>query len=177
MKVATSCAIGLLALGLTSGPALAEKADRSKPIQIEADSLRMDDSKKSSVYEGNVLLSQGTLNIQADRIDVRQDNKGMAVGEAVGNPVRFNQKIEGRNEFIEAHSNRLEYDARTEVIKLSGSAYLKQGGDELNGGVIIYDVRSERYQAQGKGEDGKPGRVRAIIQPRTDADEAAPAKP
>lgn len=159
-----------------SGMALAEKADRGRPIQIEADSVRMDDLQKSAVYEGNVILSQGTMSINADRIDVRQDSNGMTLGEASGRPVFFQQKAEGRDDYLEAQANRLEYDARSEVIKLIGSARLRHGGDELRGGLIVYDVRTERYQAQGAGEDGKQGRVRAMIRPRNEP-EGAPVKP
>lgn len=178
-------AISLLAIaGLVAGNAWAEKDDRNRPIQIEADLVRMDDVQKTAMYEGNVILSQGTMNIAADRIDVHQDAKGMTLGVATGLPVHFQQKVEGRDEFLDAQANRLEYDARTEVIKLIGGARLKQGGDELRGGVIVYDVRTERYQAQGATEDGKQGRVRAMIQPRNQTDAApaaapdsAPAKP
>ena len=166
--------VGLLLLG--AGLAYAEKADRTRPIQIEADSVKLDDANKTAVYEGTVVFSQGTLNIAADRIAVRQDDKGMTLGEATGNPVFFQQKVEGRDEYLEARAKRLEYDARTEVIKLIGAAHLKQGGDELRGGLIVYDVRTERYQAQGSGEDGQQGRVRAMIRPRGDGETAAPAE-
>ena len=66
---------------------------------------------------------------------------------------------------MEAEANRVEYDARTEVVKLIGSAHLRQGDDDLRGALITYDMRTERYQAEGAGADGK-GRVRAVIQPR-----------
>lgn len=170
----------LAVAGLAAGAALAEKSDRGRPIQIEADSVRMDDVRKSALYEGNVSLTQGTMNISADRIEVRQDDQGMTMGEATGQPVRFQQKVEGRDEYLEAQASRLEYDARTEVIKLIGSARLKQGGDELRGGLIVYDLRTERYQAQGAAGDGKQGRVRAMIRPRNEpapAPDKAPAKP
>jgi lipopolysaccharide export system protein LptA len=163
--------------GLGAGSALAEKEDRNRPIQIEADLVRFDDTKKTAMYEGNVILSQGTMSINADRIDIHQDDKGMTLGEATGQPVRFQQKAEGRDEYLDAQANRLEYDARTEVIKLIGGARLKLGGDELRGGVIVYDVRTERYQAEGGVADGRQGRVRAMIQPRKQGDGAADAAP
>lgn len=154
-----------LALALPT-TALADKADRLQPIQIEADSLRMDDSRKTAVYEGNVILTQGSLQMRADRIDVRQDDKGMASGEATGRPVTFRQKVEGRKQFIEAQANRIEYDAQREILRLVGSASLRQGEDEVRGGLIVYDIRAESYRAQGGVEGSSPGRVRAVIAPR-----------
>lgn len=152
---------------LAPASVLAEKADRSRPIQIEADSVRMDDVQKTAVYEGNVILTQGTLAIKADRIDVHQDDAGMSKSEAIGQPVSFRQKMEGRDEFLEARARRIDYDARTETMKLIGNAYVSRGSDELRGGVIVYDVRKERYQAEGASEDNKQGRVRAMIRPHS----------
>jgi lipopolysaccharide export system protein LptA len=174
---------GLLLLALAAaagGVAWAETADRSRPIHIEADAVRLDDARKIAVYEGGVVLSQGTLHITADRIDVRQDDQGMVSGEAAGQPVTFRQKLEGRDEYLEGQARRLEYDARAEVMKLIGSAYLKQGGDELRGGAIVYDLRTERYQAQGAADAVTPGRVRAVIRPRAQPGGTAdgtPARP
>jgi lipopolysaccharide export system protein LptA len=179
MTAVTDCASAVLVCGLlAAAPALAEKADRQRPIQIEADSVRMDDARKTAVYEGNVVLVQGTLNIRAERIDVRQDERGMVSGDATGRPVQFRQKMEGKSEFIEAQATRIEYDAHTEVLKLIGSAWLKQGQDELRGGLIVYDMRTELYQAQGGGEGASAGRVRAVLRPRNpDEAEQPPRKP
>lgn len=157
-------------------PAQAEKADRQRPIQIEADSVRLDDARKVAVYEGNVVLVQGTLNIRADRIDVRQDERGMSSGEAVGRPVQFRQKMEGRNEYVEAQAERIEYDAHAEVLKLLGSAWLKQGQDELRGGLIVYNMRTELYQAQGGSEGASQGRVRALLRPRGQDESGQPSR-
>src|SRR5262249_45695119 len=87
---------GLIALlaGLSVTPALAEKSDRNKPVNIEADKLTIDDNKKESVFEGNVTLTQGSLMLKADRIVVKQDAQGFNYGFAYGKPAYFRQKRE-----------------------------------------------------------------------------------
>jgi lipopolysaccharide export system protein LptA len=145
-------------------PARAEKADRDRPVQIEADSVRFDDLKKVAIYEGNVMLSQGTFLLLAERIEVWQDDKGFSGGHAVGKPVRFRQKLEGKNEFAEGYADRVEHDAEKETMKMIGNARLKQADDDLRGNLIVYNTRTEVYEASGIG--GASGRVRAIIQPR-----------
>jgi lipopolysaccharide export system protein LptA len=147
-------------------PALAEKADRNRPVQIEADSVHMDDANKTAQYVGRVILTQGTMSMLADRIDVSQDAQGMASGVAIGKPVHFKQKMDGRAESMEAEATRVEYDARTELVKLIGSAHLKQGDDDLRGDLITYDMNTERYQAQGSRSSDGTGRVHAVIHPR-----------
>jgi lipopolysaccharide export system protein LptA len=177
MRLIAESGLILLLCGLcAAGPALAEKADRSRPIQIDADTVHVDDAVKSVVYEGHVVLTQGTMSMRADRIDVNQDDQGMASGIATGKPVYFRQKADGRNEYMEAEANRVEYDARTEVVKLIGSAHLKQGDDDLRGALIIYDMNTERYQAKGADTGNATGRVHAVIQPRNKG-AAEPKKP
>lgn len=159
----------------------AERADRDKPINVEADSVRMDDVKKVATYDGHVVLTQGTLMITADRIEVRQDDKGVVSGLATGNPVYFRQKMEASSEYAEGWAERIEYDGQGDKIRLLGQARLKRGIDELRGNLITYDSSSEFFQAKG-GTSGASGRVRAVIRPRNNANTsgtptAVPAKP
>jgi len=156
-------------------PAHAEKADKTKPVNLEADSVRVEDVKKTAVYEGHVVLTQGTLMMRADRIDVQQDDQGFSNGDASGKPVYFRQKMEGREEFTEGWAERIVYDGRIDKLKLSGQARLKRGDEDLRGNLIVYDAKSEFYQAQGS-SDGLRGRVRAVIHPKQTAHVDAPAQ-
>jgi lipopolysaccharide export system protein LptA len=142
----------------------AEKADKDRPVQIEADSVRFDDMKKVAVYEGNVSMSQGSFLLLADRIEVWQDDKGFSGGNASGAPVRFRQKLEGKNDYAEGYADRIEHDAVKETMRMIGNARLKQGEDDLRGNLIVYNTLTEVYEATGAGSAS--GRVRAIIQPR-----------
>jgi lipopolysaccharide export system protein LptA len=73
-------------------PARAEKADRDKPTQIEANRMSADDVKRMTIFEGNVILTKGTIAVRAERIVVRQDAEGFQLTTATGAPVRFKQK-------------------------------------------------------------------------------------
>lgn len=161
--------LGLAILGMT--PAHAERADREKPITLEANKVTIDDIKRVQILEGNVILTQGTLMIQSDRIVVTEDQYGFQRGVAFGGPgglARFKQKREGSEEWIEGEGERIEYDTRTEVAELFHRAWIKSGQDQLKGEYIWYDAISERYLASaGESSLKKPSRVRAIIQPKT----------
>jgi lipopolysaccharide export system protein LptA len=166
MNMRVECLLGcLLLLAL---PAHAEKADKTKPVNLEADSVRVEDAKKTAVYEGHVVLTQGTLMMTADRIEVQQDDQGFSSGDASGKPVYFRQKMDGRDEFAEGWAERIVYDSRTDKLKLSGQARLKRGDEDLRGSLITYDAKSEFYQAKGS-SDGVHGRVRAVILPKNTA--------
>lgn len=150
-------------------PAQAERADRDKPVHVESDTVRMDDLQKIAVYEGKVILTQGTLRLQADRVEVRQDAEGFLTGTALGKPVHFRQRLDGKGDWVDAWANRVEYDARKNQVRLIGDAFLKKGEEELRGDLITYDARSELYQASGGLPGQKPGRVRAVIMPFKDS--------
>lgn len=177
----------LAVLAVCASGARAEKADRDKPVNIEADRMSYDDLRQVNVFEGSVTLTQGTLLIRADRLTVRQDAEGFQRGIAEKGPggfAYFRQKRDGLDEYVEGWGERIEYDARSEKAELSTRARIVRGGDEVRGGVIVYDGRSEFYSVTGARPGGAPerdsdGRVRAVIQPRANAEPATgkPAPP
>ena len=171
----------LLASSLTT-PVLAERADRDKPVNLESDRMNADDAKKTSVFEGRVVLTQGTLVIRADRLTVKQDSQGFQFGTAVGNPASFRQKREGFEEIIEGEAERIEYDGRADRVEFFNRARLRRDcGDDVVGNYISYDAKTEQFSVQSaKGTvAGKDERVRAVIMPRNPkaASDKAPCAP
>jgi lipopolysaccharide export system protein LptA len=171
-----TCCLGL------AGPAQAERADRSKPINLESDRMRVDDVQKTSVFEGKVVMTQGTLTIRADKVTVRQDQEGYQYGSASGNPASFRQKRDGANEYIDGEADRIEYNGKLDKVELFNHARLKrEPADEVRGNYISYDSRTEYFTVTGgagPAASGSPdARVHAVIQPRItgEAAEKAPA--
>ncbi len=162
-------------------PASAEKADREKPINIEADRVTVDDAKQISNFEGRVVLTQGTLVIRGDRMEVRQDNQGFNSGTTWGNLAYFRQKREGYDEYIEGWAERIEYDGRADKLQMFNRASMKKtGGDEVRGNYISYDANTEFFQVIGGGSkaaaESPDRRVRAVLQPKPKA-KPAPQPP
>ena len=153
-----------------SNHVLAESADRDKPIDLEADSVKVDDAKQISTYSGNVILTQGTLVIHADKLIVREDKEGFQHSTSLGNPTTFKQKSEGKNEYMEGSAQRIEYDGRMDKVQLYTKAWVKRGEDIVHGDYIMYDANAEYAEVIGgaKSSEGgtSSGRVRAIIQPK-----------
>lgn len=163
----------------------AEKADKDKPTQIDANRMSSDDARRISIFEGNVVLSKGTILVRADRITVRQDAEGFQISTASGTPARFRQKRDGKEEWIEGEALFIEIDDKKEKVELREKARILRDKDEVRGDLISVDTRSEFFSVTG----GKSavtganpeGRVRAVIQPKARSDEsagtAAPAVP
>ena len=179
-----------LAAGLVA-PVAAEKADRGKPLSIEADQPgTLDLIKQVVVFNGNVVVAQGTMAIRADKVEVRERPDGhrsaTALGSA-GKPASFRQKREGVDETIEGQAERIEYDSRGDVVRFAGNAQVRRlrgatPADEITGNLITYDNGNETFSVQG----GAPaaatagasapagGRVRVVISPRPEAAASAP---
>lgn len=178
----------LLALALSALPAVAEKADRTKPMNVEADSLKYDDLRQTSVFSGKVVVTKGSIVIRGARVTVKQDPEGYQFGTVTAEPGKrafFRQKRDNVDEFIEGEADTIEYDGRADRVKFIGRAELRRlrgetVNDETSGAVITYDNSNDQFSVDGAasagGSPANPGgRVRATIAPRTTA--SAPAAP
>jgi len=177
-----------LALALTTAalPAGAERADRNKPMNVEADALKYDDLKQTSVFTGKVVVTKGTILIRGARIDVRQDAEGYQYGIVTAEPGKlafYRQKREGVDEFIEGEGETIEYDGKADKVKFIKRAEMRRIrsgtlADEVVGSLITYDNTTDVFSV-----DGGPtspaigGRVRAVLTPKPGASGPAPSGP
>jgi lipopolysaccharide transport periplasmic protein LptA len=146
--------------------------------------MSADDVKRLTIFEGNVILTKGTIAVRAERIVVRQDAEGFQLTTATGAPVRFKQKQdpkEGEKEgrWMDGEALRVEIDERKQTLELFDNARVNRGGDEVAGAYIFVDQSSDFFQvtnAKG-GKEGQPaGRVTAVIQPKAGVGAKSDAK-
>ena len=169
----TLSVITTLILLLVIPSAQAEKADKNKPVNLEADTVTMDDINKTSLYQGNVILIQGTLTLRADQVQAKQNDQGLQSVTAIGRPVAFRQKLDARDEYLEGFADRIEFDNVKSQLELIGNARLRRGQDELRGAQISYNANTEFYRVIGQPNAQSPaGRVRAVIRPKPAPDSA-----
>lgn len=195
MKQLPAPLIFALLCSIAVPPAHAEKADRDKPMNIEADSLRYDDIKQTSVFTGRVVLTKGTIVIRGARVEVRQDADGHQYGVVTASPeapAYYRQKREGLDEYMEGVADSIEYDGRADRVRLVRNAQLRRLrgtvlADEMNGNLIVYDHGTDVFTVDGGAPAGNPsaktipattgGRVRAVLTPRSTPAGAAIATP
>lgn len=170
------CAAALLC----APAAWAEKADRNKPMTIDADKpMRLDYERQVYVIAGNVLISQGTLQLRAEKVELREGKDGRRNATAIGDaqrPASYRQKLDAPQEWAEATAERIEYDSRSETLRMSGNAQWRrvrnnEVADEITGHSIVWDQRSSTVDVSGGvASNANPGgRVRAVFAPRPDA--------
>jgi lipopolysaccharide export system protein LptA len=185
VALASACAAHLLQalLVLACGPVFAERADKNKPLNLEADSARYDDAKKIMVAEGAVLITKGTMVMRAAKIEQREDKEGnqfLVATPKAGERVYFRQKREGLDEFMEGEAERVEYDSKADVLKLVGRAVMRRlrsgaVADESSGNQIVFNNYTETLSLNGApagaanaAGTASAGRVRMMLSPKLD---------
>ena len=174
-------------LALTSPWVAAENADKSKPMNIEADSLRYDDARQVSVFTGRVVITKGSIVIRGQQVEVRQDAQGNQFGTVTASstePAFFRQKREAVDEFIEGDAQTIEYDSKADTVRFVQKAQLRRFrgatlADQISGAVIVYDNSKDLFTVDGavkqSGVVTPGGRVRAMLSPKPEG--TAPATP
>jgi lipopolysaccharide export system protein LptA len=175
-----------LAPSLLAPAALAERADRTKPLTMESDQpCTVDLVRQVSICTGNVVIAQGTLVIRADRVELREGADGYRNATAIGasgKPATYKQRRDGGEEQLEGSAERVEYDARADTLRFVGSAQVRRmrgsvPSEDIQGSVIVWDNAAELFSVQGgTATPSNPGgRVRAVLSPRAEAASAASA--
>jgi lipopolysaccharide export system protein LptA len=172
-RLAAPALVAALAALALAPLACAESADRDKPINFSGDAGDADLQARGGNLSGNVIITQGTLTLRADRIVFRQNADNSLSATAFGNPVAIRQKRDGVDEYYEGYAQRIEYDGSKDLVELFDNALLKRGQDELRSNYISYNVAAELFKAEGRAgatpDPAGPGaRVRGMFQPKSD---------
>ena len=159
----------------TATGAHAEKADRDKPMNIEADTLKHDDQQQLTTFTGKVQMTKGSLVLKAHRMEVKQDGQGNQVAKLWAEPgerIFFRQKREALEEFTEGEAETAVYNSQADTLTLTTRAELRllRGtvvADRIQGQQILVNNTTEVFTVDGKPNTGSGNqRVKATITPR-----------
>jgi lipopolysaccharide export system protein LptA len=175
MKIHLILLLSSLAAVFTATGAHAEKADRDKPMNIEADALKHDDQQQLTTFTGKVQMTKGSLVLKAHRMEVKQDAQGNQVAKLwaeAGERIFFRQKREGLEEFTEGEAETAVYNSQADTVTLSTRAELRmlrgsQVADRIQGQQILVNNTTEVFMVDGKPNTATGNqRVKATITPR-----------
>ena len=130
--------------------------DAKKPIEIKAYTVIIDERKGLSTYTGNAEVVQGSLTLNAEKIQLFSSQKEVIKVIAKGDKnklAHYKQNQPNQSRFIEATALNITYLIKKEFVHLKGKAHLVQGFDSFSGGTLDYDIKNDKVIAQ-KSEDG-----------------------
>jgi lipopolysaccharide export system protein LptA len=180
--------VALAALCAVAAGVQAEKSDRTKQMVIEADRPGIVDLQHQVVvFNGNVSITQGTLSVRADRVELRETGDGYRSATATGSPGKpasYRQKRDGVDETVEGVADRIEFDGRAQTLRFVGNGAVRRMrgsvvADEITGALIVWDANAEVFSVQGGAvsPDNPGGRVRAVLSPPGGGASAPPVAP
>ena len=146
----------LIVLMFFSTFSLALSTDAEQPIEIEADSVVVDELLGFNEFTGNAEVRQGSLLMTAQLIQVQTNTDGVETMLARGTkktPAKYSQNQENQARFIEATATLITYDVNKGMIFLEGDAHLIQGFDSFSGEKLNYDINNDKVIVKGS-EDG-----------------------
>ena len=140
--------------------------DRDQPIEIEADELEVRELEGISIYQGNVKLVQGSLEINADRVVIHfNEANELTLMEMTGTPATLRQLDDNQQEMW-GEAKQIDYTQSKSLLELRDSARLSQAGDIIESDVIRINTESSSLQA---GSTESDQRVKMLIQPKQDS--------
>lgn len=162
--------IGVLTVSPIMISANALPSDANQPIRLLADRATYVERTGVTTYSGNVMIEQGTLKITADNITLNlTDNRKIALASATGKPATFGQVITQDKGIAKGRANRIEYNAITGIVTLTGNAKLTQNGSSFSGNTIRYSLKAGDIEANA----GSGQRVELVFPPNGEASQKA----
>lgn len=136
--------------------------DTDKPIHIDSDQQSLDMDSNVATFTGNVIVTQGTIKINADKVVVTRPGgeQGKEVVEGFGNPATFYQ-MQDNGKPVKGHASKMRYELQNDYVVLTGNAWLEQLDSNIKGDKITYLVKEQKMQAFS--EKGK--RVTTVLVP------------
>ena len=163
MKLVSNKILFLATVVLASSSAFALKDDVNQPINIVSDNQSLDMEKSVVTFTDNVVITQGSIIIKANKVVItrpaEKSGKKETV-EAFGTPVTFHQQLDNGTP-VDGKANKVHYDLGSEFLTLTNNAELKQLDSKINGSVITYDVKKQQLKANGNGKS----RVTTVLIP------------
>lgn len=153
-------------LTLISAPLMALSGNNDDPIHIKADRAELDEAQGTAVYQGDVIVTQGSATLSADKITIYSKNQALVKIEAFGSPAHLIQRPDEKTPETQAFGNSIVYLHEQGVIEISDEAKLIQGPNQFQGNTIIYNSKTRVVSASGTPGD-KNGRVELIFHPQS----------
>ena len=147
-----------------SSVAFALKGDNKEPISIESNAGFYDEKNGVSTYTGEVVIVQGSMRIEADKVVVSLDDTQIEKIVATGRPVKYKQKPSEGKEDMHGHALTAEYYPETKILIMLQEAVVWQGENSTKSERIEYNRMSEVLRA-GDNKSAKK-RVKIVFQPK-----------
>ena len=167
-QAVTGC---LLFAAVSTSVVAAQQTDRQQPMTVEADTAELNERSGVSIYKGNVVVIQGSLNMKADRMTLKSKDRKLTRMTGTGKPAMYRQIDSSTGEPVYGEADKIVYLPEKNQLILTGNASLLKNDNTFKSERIVYNMTND-YVSAGSKEGGK--RVKIVIQPVEDKKDAVP---
>ncbi len=161
------------------------KLDSTQPIEIVSDTLDVFQEQSQAVFSGNVIATQGNINMRAAKMVVfYRDTGASSPAETGSEPAAegstamagegiYRIEAEGDVFFASpletAQGQTAIYDVDASTVNLIGNVLLTREGNVLKGTQLVYNLNTGRSTLQGgaSASGASGGRVRGLFVPKS----------
>ena len=141
---------------------------RQDDIEVRADhahAVGLPRGQSEWTLDGNVQVrSEQRGSLHSDQAVVEYKSNLITKVTVSGTPAEFEQKRDDSDQMTHGHADEIVYDVAEGTIRLSKGAWLSDGrNNEMNGELVVYDIRNQKVQATTP--DGSGKRVQMTISP------------
>jgi lipopolysaccharide export system protein LptA len=147
--------------------ALALDSDKNAPVTINADTTSIDFRTGQRVLTGNVEITQGTLNIKANKVVLIYKGDDIDTATAYGKPVKFKQIPEGQKEIVHGEGKTLKLKQAKNLITLKENAKITQGSNTITGKVIYYNTQTSKMTVKGQSAASQKSGAKKAVTDKT----------
>jgi len=167
------CSLSLgvsLVIGFVNHSNAQGKADFNQPIQISSDNNSFDLQSNLAIYETNVVIRQGTLEIKANRLTAQRDrDRAVETFIATGEPATYQQTLDDGSPIV-AQAREIQYDQLAQTLTLAGAAELSQNDSVIRADRIVYDFANQQLRTERA--ENSDDQVTTIFMPRPRNDDS-----
>ena len=145
--------------------------DDTQAILIESDAAERNEKTGLTQYIGNVLIRQGSLIINANKVELFYQGNRVSRILSTGNPASYQQNILSGQ--ILARAEIIEFLPESKEIQLKTNASLSKDGTLITGDSIYYDIANETWRAKGDNQSNQK-RIQLVIPPLDKIDKSSP---
>jgi len=159
----------------------------NEPINIEADTLEVQDANKIAIFSGNVKAVQGTMTMRSKQLKVKYSDEQAGAAGAAGEKKSGGSQItsikaEGKV-LIESGDDQTStsdwaiFDVIKQTVTIGGNVVLSQGGNVIKGDQMVIDLKTKRSRFVNQGDPSKRQRVRGLFMPKKSGEDTGEKKP
>jgi len=142
--------------------------DEQQPVNITANSLMASEKTGKSVYTGNVVITQGSLTLKGDVVNISHPKNQLTRVIATGNPATFKRYSQVDQAWLKGKAQKIEYNVLNKTVLLIGNALVEQPGKHLiSGPELFYNIENQTLQAQSTKTEKK--RISVTLNPASDS--------